>query len=307
MSLAYKNMIVKKKDNWGTIIQQMYIMGLDIAVSHYKWKNLPEDIPFYMPEYLLYLYGQCVFFNEGGHYFMLPSVINNSLNLYGVPYMVNAIAIGGEGIVKQDLRVLKCGKTLEDIKEPNAVEVIPNIERISMVAKTAPYLDRLDYLWSTMGINQALSRVQVLGICSKGQYAEFERVLNKLLDKRSPLALVRSKTIMDNVEKLDFNVDYLCDKYWYDFDKCLAMLCTILGIKCNFASQKKERLITAEVDANDEIIAILNDSALEFRLKAVEKINKMFGLNIEIEENKDFEKPEIMVDDKESVKEEDGE
>ena len=56
---------------------------------------------------------------------------------------------------------------------------------------------------------------------------------------------------------------------------------TFLGIK-NANTDKRERLITAEVDANDEQINSNLEVMLEARNRACKDINKMFGLNISV-------------------------
>ena len=56
---------------------------------------------------------------------------------------------------------------------------------------------------------------------------------------------------------------------------------TFLGIK-NANTDKRERLITAEVDANDQNIQSNLQIMLTARERAAEKINKLFGLNIKV-------------------------
>jgi len=62
---------------------------------------------------------------------------------------------------------------------------------------------------------------------------------------------------------------------------------TFLGIN-NVNSDKRERLITNEVDANNEQIEFSAKIMLDSRKKACEKINKMFNLNIDVELNKEL-------------------
>ena len=57
---------------------------------------------------------------------------------------------------------------------------------------------------------------------------------------------------------------------------------TFLGIG-NAKQDKKERLVTSEVKANDEQIFSSREIMLIARRQACEKINKMFGLNISVD------------------------
>ena len=61
---------------------------------------------------------------------------------------------------------------------------------------------------------------------------------------------------------------------------------TVLGID-NANTDKKERLITNEVESNEELIKYYLNCYYKTRKKACDDINKKFGLNISIELNKD--------------------
>lgn len=283
MSQIAKQYIIKgDTKNWSSIKWQLVTMCIDICVNRIQYKNLPEEIPFYIPELTLFGNGQSVIAERGGALFWLPSVLREAPNIYGLPYVVDAIPITGTQALLTDIRVLNIGRALADKKPITGVEVLNDVSRTSTLVKVMPYIDRLDYLWATMGINQALSRVQLAARCSRNNYDVYKRMLERLLDKKDPLLLVRDKTQLEGIEIQDFHVEYMCDRYWYDFDKTFTQLLTVLGIKSNFASQKKERLISAEVDANDEVIAYLRDSYLRYREEGINAVNKLYGLNIDV-------------------------
>ena len=63
---------------------------------------------------------------------------------------------------------------------------------------------------------------------------------------------------------------------------------TYLGIS-NVNIQKKERLITDEVTRNQGGTVASRYSRLESRREAAEKINAMFGTNIEVNYREDFQ------------------
>ena len=55
----------------------------------------------------------------------------------------------------------------------------------------------------------------------------------------------------------------------------------------NTAIEKKERLLVDEVNAGNEIINSYYNSAKLAREKAIEKVNKMFKVNINLKDNKE--------------------
>ena len=70
---------------------------------------------------------------------------------------------------------------------------------------------------------------------------------------------------------------------------------TYLGIK-NIDIEKRERLLTGEISGNDSIIQLNFTNALNARKKALEEVNKMFGVHYDIEPLKlDTLQPETIV------------
>ena len=75
--------------------------------------------------------------------------------------------------------------------------------------------------------------------------------------------------------KADYNIDKLTMLKHDIWDECL----TFLGLN-NANTDKKERLITSEVDSNLEHIEMSLQCMLSARQYACDEINKMFGLNM---------------------------
>jgi len=88
---------------------------------------------------------------------------------------------------------------------------------------------------------------------------------------------------MSQVQTLDLGVDPLTlpnlqiakSKMW---NECMGYL----GIN-NANQDKKERLVAAEVGANDEQVQAARNVALNERQNAAKKINALFGLNVSVD------------------------
>ena len=70
---------------------------------------------------------------------------------------------------------------------------------------------------------------------------------------------------------------------------------TFLGIN-NANTDKKERLITDEVKANDEQLFVARQVMLNARKMACKEINEMFGLNIDVEFRGEEERRQMMLE-----------
>ena len=91
---------------------------------------------------------------------------------------------------------------------------------------------------------------------------------------------------------LDTQAPYLLDKLQDYKNELRSELLTFLGINNNNIV-KKERLITDEVNANNELISIMLDLMYDLRKKACEEINNKFGLNITVNKREVKEDGEV--------------
>lgn len=66
-------------------------------------------------------------------------------------------------------------------------------------------------------------------------------------------------------------------------EKCLAAFLSEIGVKSG--KDKKERMITDEAEADDQLLTINTDDLVTWRKKGVEDINKLFGTNITVDLN----------------------
>ena len=74
------------------------------------------------------------------------------------------------------------------------------------------------------------------------------------------------------------------DKYYDNYIQIQNRFLTVLGID-NIAIQKKERLISAETQGNDQLVLYYRNEAIRYRKEAAEKYNAMFGTNLSVEWN----------------------
>lgn len=93
--------------------------------------------------------------------------------------------------------------------------------------------------------------------------------------------------ISNKLNVLNTNAPYIIDKLDVHKQRIFNDALTLLGIN-NANIDKKERLITNEVESNDDLINYYLNCFYKTRKKACDDINKMFNLNIEIELNKEM-------------------
>ena len=86
---------------------------------------------------------------------------------------------------------------------------------------------------------------------------------------------------LDSVKVLNTASPYVGDKLNILKRQIWNEALTFLGIE-NVSSDKKERLVSDEVETNLGAVAAQRYTLLNSRREAAEKINKMFGTNIEV-------------------------
>ena len=268
---------------------QLTMLFLQVCNERYNYKNLPSELPKWCIEKVLNLYGSGVLFKVGDEFVFTSAVPSSTLDIYNRPTMVQPVAMNGFSfplITITDTIVENGGKLTK--KKKDGVLIKNNLYNVPTYALIKPFIDKLCFIWESLGINAGLSRIIALIHCNKDNVGALKNEFNKIIGSNSGIALVGEKqNILDNWEKFDFNVEYTPDKYWEDFDKTFNLICQIVGINSDITS-KKERLIVGELEANDEITTITDNTFFEFRKSAIKEINNTFNLNIKIEKVEDI-------------------
>ena len=261
---------------------QLFIYIFGVINEQFEWKGLPDNIKPYNVEKVLNLYGQGVLFKYKDMFAFCNAVNSASLNIYGEPVQVQPIAINGMSFDRVNVsgNIDNAG----NIREQDAVLIKNNLTSTPTYAMIKPLVEEIAFIWESKGINAGLSRVKALIHANKNNASVIKQQLKSIIGSSSMIPVVSEKTnILNEIQKLDFNVDYEPDKYWEDFDKAFATLWQWLGITTNLSQNKKERLIVSEVESNDELTTISEDARLSFRKLGCEMSKELFGLDMSCE------------------------
>lgn len=280
-----------KLSEMNKITFQMLLLFLTIATERYEWKGLPKEIKPYQLEKILNLFGQAVLFKVGENYVVTQAVNSSLLNVYGEPTQVQPVALNGKSFplkrVYDDIEEVD-GKYV--VAKRDGVLIKNNMYSLPTYALIKPMVDRLCFIWESAGINAGLSRVLALVHCNKDISGVVKSEIGKIMGgTRTGLAIVSDKSnVLDKIEKLDLKVDYVPNEYWTDFDNTFNLICEVVGITTDMNKAKKERVLTAQVESNDELTSIVAKGYLGFRKNACEDIKDVFGLNLSVEEYKNI-------------------
>ena len=279
-----------KLSDMNKITFQMLLLFLTIATERYEWKGLPKEIKPYQLEKILNLYGQAVLFKIGEKYLVTQATNSSLLNIYGEPTQVQPVALNGNSFPLQRVYedVIKVdGKYA--IAKKEAVLIKNNMYSLPTYAMIKPLVDRLCFIWESAGINAGLSRVIALIHCNKDISGVVKSEIGKIMGSRNGLAIISDKSnVLEKMEKLDLKVEYTPQEYWTDFDNTFNLICEVCGITTDMNKAKRERVLTAQVESNDELTSIVAKGYLGFRKNACEEANELFGLKLSVDEYKDI-------------------
>ena len=242
----------------------------EIAITSFKWENLPDTIDKRFLEMTLYEKGMAVFFNDDmlNDYLALSCTISGKLNVYNIPIKRRAYATNGYK------------KWLD---ENDSVIIFNDYLHHNSVADIELFAYRLTQVDRAIDINVHAQKTPILIKTTENQRLTMENIYMKY-DGNQPV-IMADKNLDDKgvqVFKTDapFVADRLTDLKVQIWNEAL----TYLGVS-NIAFNKKERMIKDEVQRTQGGVVASRYSRLKSRQEAADAINRMFGLDVSVEYN----------------------
>lgn len=253
-----------------------------LARTVFKWENLPNGMDEKWIENFLFKHGKCVFYNDATRGLMVAECNpDGTLNNYEEPVSVTPTGIDVEAIS------LTPGEDCVLIR--NNDEMLPTSETLKLFAY------RLAEISRTIDVNVNAQKTPVLVLTSDKQKLTLKNVYAQW-NGNEPVIYGDKNLDIDGIKVLKTDAPIVFPQLQNQkltlWNECL----TFLGVN-NANTEKRERLITDEVEANNDHIDLSADCMLKARQKAVEQINKLFKTNITVKlrresENEMFEEEE---------------
>ena len=258
----------------------MYLWRLmDLCMSVFDWKNLPKGIDPRMLEYWLMLNGLCVFFydedlkystladnNAPEGYAVLQCMITGQWDMYNYPKERRAYAVNGLNV---------------ELNETNSVLVFNDYLRTPIIPTLQLYAQRLAEIDRTIDINVMNQKAPKIIRCKDKQRLTMKNLAMQV-DGNVYWVFADKNLDLDDIQVLDLSAPYVAGdlellkhRYWNE-------ALTYLGIE-NVTTEKKERLVSDEVLSNMGDVEAQRFVRLNARKQACEKINELFGLEVDVE------------------------
>ena len=244
------------------------------AISVFKWE-IPEtwDKDYFL--YTLYGYGYCAVINTE-EFGVIPQ--------WG--------ALGGYNVFYRPTYVIITNPLIKELKKPTIgvdctiIKLQPDYGSITDLVNY--YADMLALCAESVGINLVNSHVaHVFPAANKATAESYKKMFDKI-SSGEPAVVVDKNLFSDTGEptwtpfQANLQQEYIADNILSDMRKIEAMFDTDVGIP-NANTDKKERLVTDEVNANNVETATRCELWLENLKMACERTNAMFGINVSVD------------------------
>lgn len=243
-----------------------------IAMNAFEWEGLPEGIK---PEYIerwLFEDGRAIFFRDPNMSFMcLQCQDGNNLNVYERPLSYYAVGLNYR----------------EEYDAEDCVVIENNLLRLPTRDFIMFYVNKLTEAERTSDVNMKSCKTPIVFAVDDKDVLTFKRIFQQV-DGNVPAIFADKNLNLDAVGVFDTKAKFLCNEI-KDYEKSVENdLLTFLG-QNNPAVDKKERLITDEVNSNNELIQSFFELQFEARQRACEEINSMFGLTVSVKPRQSYE------------------
>lgn len=251
---------------------QYYNRLMELSISMFEWKNLPATIDSRFLELTLFSDGMCVFFKDDIlGYLALKTTIGGRLNVYQIP--TDRTAYASNGYQKH-------------LNGDDSVIIFNNMIHTNSLLDVEIYAKRLYNLDRAIDVNANAQKTPILITCEESQRLTLKNMYMQY-DGNQPVIFADKNLNPNSLKVLTTGSPYVADKLYMLKTQIWNEALTYLGIS-NLNIQKKERLVSDEVTRNQGGVIASRYSRLNARRQACEEINKMFGLDIDVDYRQDY-------------------
>lgn len=253
-----------------------------IALSMFEWQNLPDSMNARYLELTLYYKGQAgLLYDENFGFINTQAIDGGYINIYGLPTRIQCYSYRYNEM--RDLYVPSANRP----KEEEAILVLNNYDRTPTATSLQLFAYRLAEAQRTADVNIKAQRTPIL--LTTDQRQEFSmKKLYEQYDGNTPVIYADKNSGLnpDAIRSIKTDAPFIANDILLYKTMIWNEFLSFLGI--SNLDEKRERLISNEVDSNNELINMNLQSFLIPRKKACEEFNQKYGMNIDVKVRSDL-------------------
>lgn len=280
-------------------LERMHLRFLtELSLNRFRWTGCPKEIdPRFIEMTMLYqTYG--IFFKDKrfSRYMFTKASTSGLLNAYDNPTKFRSIATRYPGMDVFTYR--------ETVGAGVAIPIWPNMTRTSDMDILLIGASRLARVDRTIDINMDNARMNKVILSTNRTRLSTDNIVregesgNNSIKVDAKIGNINGELDFIKAIDLGINPDHI-EKLHIIRTRLFNDICTSLGID-NSNEDKKERLVSAEVDAGADKTLMVRYANLRERQMACERINEEYKLNMWVEYNTEIDKmvtvPEFVKD-----------
>ena len=244
----------------------------ELAINMFKWENLPDTVDERFLELSLCEKGYCLYFNDDimGN-LALTCKIGGELDVYRIPTRRIAYAVNG----------YQAERTNKDsVLIYNNYLHTPTMQTISL------YAERLTAIERAIDVNVNAQKTPIAILTDEKQKRTLEEIYRKY-EGNAPVIIGAKNLDLNSVKAMTTGAPYVADKLNILKRQIWNEALTFFGIE-NANTEKRERLVSDEITSNLGGVQAQRYVMLNAREQAADKINRMFGTNINVKFRQDI-------------------
>lgn len=244
-----------------------------IALSIFEWVNLPESMDSRYLERCLYYTGAAALLHDETYGFInTKATCSNNLNIYGLPTEITAFSYSYRDVrrVYNGLTEANSDINSEAILVLNTWDMLPTAPSIELFCMRLAEAQRI------IDINIKAQATPYVVMTDENERLSMINAFQQV-DKNAAVIFGKRGTFeSDSIKTLNTQAPYVADKVQgYKRDIWNEML-SYLGV--DNIEEKAERLVSAEVSSNNELVNLNLQSFYATRKLAAKQFNEKYGL-----------------------------